>query len=454
LSKNKSFSDQLWDFFCSLKLAIVTLILLATTSIIGTIVEQGLSPQEFMQKTGWSESSAKILDTLQFFDMYHSWWFLSLMGLFAVNLICCSIKRLPRIIKIVNEPTLVADDGLFRTFSNKEELKVSGSIESVRDKVIAFLGKSFAAPVVTEQDGSIYLFSQKGAYSRFGVYVTHASILIIFVGAMIGNIWGYKAYVNIEEGGSRNAVWIRGQQEPFPIGFDLRCDRFEVSFYEGGNRPKDFVSDLVVLQDGKEVMSKTIEVNDPLTYNGLTFYQSSYGPAGEPSFTFRVKERATGEEVTVSLRQGQHVALPGGRSFAVNQYWPNYDRFGPAAQIHVNTADGRHGNPLIVFKQYPAFDEKRGGDYSFTLLDHQQRYYTGLQVAKDPGVWVVWLGCLLMVVGSCGAFFLSHRRLWVEIKPLEKGIGVRLGGNAHRNQPAFVLYFDQLKKDLDDTLSS
>ncbi len=40
MSKEQSFTDQLWDFFCSLKLAIITLILLATTSIIGTVIEQ------------------------------------------------------------------------------------------------------------------------------------------------------------------------------------------------------------------------------------------------------------------------------------------------------------------------------------------------------------------------------------------------------------------------------
>jgi cytochrome c biogenesis protein len=67
---------------------------------------------------------------------------------------------------------------------------------------------------------------------------------------------------------------------------------------------------------------------------------------------------------------------------------------------------------------------------------------------------VVWLGCLLMVLGSCGAFFLSHRRIWVSIQPLDKGIGVKFGGAAHRNQPAFALFFDELKKDFDDALSS
>jgi cytochrome c biogenesis protein len=133
LSKQQSFTDQLWDFICSLKLAIFTLILLALTSIIGTVIQQNKSPQEYMEMYGWSESTFKALDPLQIFDMYHSYWFLSLMGIFAVNLICCSIKRLPRIIKVVREPVLKADDGLFRTFSNREEIVTEGTVESVRD---------------------------------------------------------------------------------------------------------------------------------------------------------------------------------------------------------------------------------------------------------------------------------------------------------------------------------
>ena len=454
MSKEQSFTDRLWDFFWSLKLAISILILLATTSIIGTVIEQNLTPQDYLQKYGMSESTYKTLDALQFFDMYHSYWFLSLMGLFAVNLICCSIKRLPRIIKVVREPILVADDGLFRTFSNKEEIVTTGTVASVRDKAVALLGDKFASPVVTEQDGKIYLFSQKGALSRFGVYITHSSILIIFLGAMIGNIWGYKAYVNIVEGQSIKQVWPRGSQKPLPIDFEVRCDNFDVSFYEGGGRPKEFASDLVVLENGQEVLKKRIVVNDPLNYKGLTFYQSSYGPAGDPVYQFLIKNRETGETVTVKGQQGKRLALPGGSALIPMGYAESYQNFGPAAQVSIDAGDNRRGTPFIVFKNYPQFDEKRGGAYAITLVEVQQSYYTGLQVAKDPGVWVVWLGCLLMVLGSCGAFFLSHRRIWVSIQPLNKGIGVKFGGAAHRNQPAFALFFDELKKDFSDALSS
>jgi cytochrome c biogenesis protein len=448
--------DRLWDFFCSLKLTIITLILLALTSIIGTVIEQGTTAAEFATKSGWSLPLLQFLDrTLNVFDMYHSWWFLSLMGLFAVNLICCSIKRFPLVWKTVHNPVLIADDGLFRTFSNREEYVVQGSMESVKEKVSAFLGERFAPPVANEQDDKIYLFSQKGAYARFGVYITHCSILIIFIGAMIGNVWGYKAYVNVVEGTSVDKVWPRGGKESIPLGFEVGCDEFAVTYYENSMRPKEFMSILNVIDNGEEVISnRKIVVNDPLTYKGITFYQSSYGPAGDPVYRFRVKHQQTGETVEVSGKQGAHLPLPGGGSLIPMGYAESYENFGPAARVSIDSGNHQHGTPFIVLQNYPQFDAKRGGSYGVSLLGADQLYYTGLQVGKDPGVWVVWLGSFLLVAGSMTAFFWSHRRLWVTIQTLENGIGVKFGGAAHRNQPAFALYFDELKKDLNDALAS
>ena len=445
MSSKQNPIDALWDFFCSLKLTIITLILLAITSIIGTVIEQNQEPEKYLQI--FSEKTYRLLDALQFFNMYHSWWFLALLGLFSINLTACSIKRFPRVWKTVHEPVLTADDGLFRTFSNTEELLVKDSPEAVRDKLCALFAKQFAPATVTEREGKIHLFAQKSKYARFGVYVTHASILIIFAGSIIGTIWGYKAYVNIVEGTQTTKVWPRGSEQPLELGFAVRCDAFSVAFYEGSQRPKEFTSDLVVLENGQEVLKKRIEVNHPLQYKGITFYQSSYGPAGDPAFRFRVKARQSGESVEVDARQGQPVALPGGGSFIVSNFAPSYQNFGPAAQLQMVGGDGR-GGAFLVFQNHPEFDAQRGGDYIFSLIEAKQRYYTGLQVAKDPGVWVVWLGCAMLIFGSMAAFFLSHRRIWVSIQSVGGKTGIKIGGSAHRNQPAFELFFDEFKKSL------
>jgi cytochrome c biogenesis protein len=450
LNKQKrTFINAIWDFFCSLKLTIVILILLAATSIIGTIIQQNRQPEEYIRIYG--EATFRLFEKLHFFDMYHSWWFLALLTLFAINLVACSTKRLPRVFKVVKNPNLTPDESFYRSLSTLEEVATHEKPETVRDKIAAFLKKEFAEPKITEKDGKIHLYSEKMAWARFGVYITHASILIIFIGAIIGNIFGFKAFVNIVEGTETSRVWKRGGTEPQPIdlGFTVRCEDFSMTYYEGSMRPKEYKSLITVIDNGEKVITdRPVIVNDPLTYKGIVFYQSSYGPAGNPRFTIEATERASGEKQTYTLEQGKSARLPGGATVRVTNFAENFQNFGPAARIEVTKA-GQAPRSFTVLKNFPQFDEQRGGDYIFSLAGLEQRQYTGLQVAKDPGVWVVWIGCTLLVVGSIVAFFLSHRRVWVSIKPLEDGrSGIMMGGNAHRNQAAFEMAFDDMKENL------
>ena len=48
--------------------------------------------------------------------------------------------------------------------------------------------------------------------------------------------------------------------------------------------------------------------------------------------------------------------------------------------------------------------QSNGLPYNLTV---KQMYATCLQVAKDPGVWIVYLGCFLMLAGLYVAFFMS-----------------------------------------------
>lgn len=445
-TSNRGFLQALWDFFCSLKLAISLLILLAATSIIGTIIPQGPPPPEYLQTI--SETKQKLYQALGFFDMYHSWWFILLLYLFTVNIVACSIKRLPRVWKMISEPTLIMDDGFQKSLSLTHDFKMQGDVTTLRDKMIAFLKGEFAAPVVTERDGEFHLFAQKSPYSRLGVYVVHLSIIVIFVGALLGSFFGYKGYVNIVEGTGTSTIYSRSGQ-PIDLGFTVRCDKFTASFYDTG-APKEFKSILSVIDGGKVVIDKRpVIVNDPLTYKGITFYQSSYGPAGEGGlYHFTVRERKGGTPVKLSLQQGERKPLPDGSTVQVleatdevSQFIPQFS--GPAARIEV-TPKGGEPKAFIVFQNYPNFDEQRGGQLIFNYLGSDEKMYTGLQVAKDPGVWVVWLGCFLMVAGCCMAFFMSHKRLWVRVRSGH----VTIGGTASKNPAGFQLAFDELVEKL------
>ena len=147
----RGFAQQLWDFFCSLRLSIFLLIGLALTSIIGTVIPQGRPQPEYLATI--SETKASLYNSLGFFDMYHSWWFILLLYLLTLNLICCSIKRLPRVWKIVSEPILVMDETYQRSLSNVSELKLKGSKSELKERVASLLKAEFADPVITERDG-------------------------------------------------------------------------------------------------------------------------------------------------------------------------------------------------------------------------------------------------------------------------------------------------------------
>ena len=474
-NKTKRIEDKVWDFFVSLKLGIACLITLSITSIIGTVLKQGQSKGEYVQerfgrmfpdgipndlgqaaylqlKEGF-ESTYRLFDSMYFFEMYHSWWFLGLLGLFSMNLICCSINRLPRVLKIVREPELKPEEKFYKSLSNRDEVVVGGSMAEVEAKVVDFVSSEFSRPRRTEDGEKVQLFAQKAAYARFGVYATHLSILVILVGAMIGVKFGYKAYVNVVEGSSIDKVYSRDGRGEIPLGFTVRCDKFELEYYEGSSRPKEYRSDLVVLENGQEILKKRIVVNDPLTYKGITFYQSSYGPAGDASYKMRVTPK-NGDPFDIVAREGVQTPLSNGGSFSIEGYTDNYQNYGPTIRLHVNAPDGKQGNPFLVYQNYPDADAKfRKGEFAFTFIDYTQSYFTGLQVAKDPGVEVVWVGCTLMILGTMTAFFLSHRRIWVTLVSEGGKVKVLYGGNAHRNQPGFALWFDNFKSKFKETIS-
>jgi cytochrome c biogenesis protein len=96
-----------------------------------------------------------------------------------------------------------------------------------------------------------------------------------------------------------------------------------------------------------------------------------------------------------------------------------------------------------VLKDLPKFDQQRNDDFILTFEGVTSREYTGLQVTKDPGVWVVWIGSGLMIFGLIVSFFFSHQRVWARIPKDSEG-EIVLAGSANKNRVAFEKTFGQL----------
>jgi len=434
--------DRVWNFFISVKLAIITLIVLAVASIFGTVIEQNQPPEKYHQI--YEDWSFALMDRLNLFDMYHSWWFLLMLVLFTVNLSCCTIDRFPKMLKVVRNPKTKLDESLEKTLSLADRWKKKGTLPDWAATYAAALSSSFAKPTVTEEGNVVHLYAESGVASRFGVYVTHLSIVIIFVGAILGNVFGFKGYVNIPEGEAVTRVPVRGGSRMQDLGFTVRCNAFSLETYPSG-QPKAYKSDLSVIEGGREVARKTIVVNDPLQHNGIWFYQSSYGQAGGATAQVAVARKDGTPMGTLALAANETVPIDGYGVIRGVNYDQNFQGNGPALQVVVEKP-GKPAASFWLFQSRPDLDRQRNDSVTFSFGGLTSKMFTGLQVAKDPGVNIVWLGCALMVIGIIMAFFLSHQRVWVRLAPGADGrVEVVLAGTASRNRLAFEKRFERIQ---------
>ncbi|MCR4310334.1 MAG: cytochrome c biogenesis protein ResB [Deltaproteobacteria bacterium] len=435
--------DQVWNFFISVKLAIFTLIILAIASIFGTIVEQNQPPEKYHQI--YEDWAFALMNRINLFDMYHSWWFLALLVLFTVNLTCCTIDRFPKMLKVVRNPRSKLDGSLEKTLSLTDRWKKKGTISDWVAKYSWALSAAFAKPKVAEEGGEVHLYAETGVASRFGVYVTHLSIVIIFIGAILGNVLGFKGYVNIPEGEAVTQVPVRGGSRIQDLGFTVRCNSFRVETYPSG-QPKAYISDLSVLEGGREVLRKQdVVVNDPLQYKGIWFYQSSYGQAGETTALVSVRRPDGSPGKILSLAPNEPVPIEGYGTVRGVNYDQNFQGRGPALQVVVEKP-GKPADNFWLLQQLPDQDRQRNDALAFSFGGLDSKMFTGLQVARDPGVNVVWLGCALMIIGITMAFFLSHQRVWVRLAQGQDGrVEVVLAGSASRNRLAFEKRFAKIQ---------
>ncbi len=220
--KDKRFGRVLWSFFTSLKLTISLMILLALVSIIGTVILQNASPDQYLRH--YSFSTYNTLKTLGFLDMYHSWWFVLLIILLCINLLACSIKNFPRIWKSMTRSNPILDDEQVKTLPYVATIKKDLSLDEVRGKIIRIIKKHFGSPQETIVNGDCNLFAEKSKYFRLGIYITHASVIIILIGGLIGSFFGFEGNVNIIEGHSADRIVLQNSLSVMELGFEVRCD--------------------------------------------------------------------------------------------------------------------------------------------------------------------------------------------------------------------------------------
>ena len=427
------------DVFASVRFAILVFSLLAATSVIGTVIPQGEQVAFYLERYG--EQFALLIKILDLDVAYSSFWFRFLFLLLTLSLVVCTLDRLPRVLRLMRGGEATTDpEKLLRGKNTTVLTSDSANQQSAEAEVRRLLGKAgWRMQAKPTEHGSL-LIAEKGAWTRLGPSIVHASVLLILLGAQIGALLGFKAYVQVPEGKSTDVVYRRDDQRPIPLSFNLRCNAFAMDLYDNG-MPKEYRSDLVILENNVEKARKKITVNDPLRYGGITFYQSSYEPI-PGQFIVEIAKKSQTEKPDLPdpplwkfhLAQKEKKILDeAGLTFEILDTGPDGHGHGPYT---VRFDDGA-GDPVEIMTEdsKPASLARLNATYTVTV---KRRFATGLQVVKDPGVWLVYAGFGMMLIGLYISFFMSHRRVSIMIQGMDSITTVAVGGHSNKNRDRFA----------------
>ncbi|WP_084056451.1 cytochrome c biogenesis protein ResB [Desulfacinum hydrothermale] len=430
-----------WRRLGSLRLTLFLFFILTIGCVVGTLFPQGVGQRELLSQ--FSPRIVRWILALQLHDLYHSPWFQALLGLLSINLIVCTIQRFPKTVALLQHREEFLDPRKLSKFSLSRSFTVCGDLARVRQHAERVVRDAVGSPrhLHAPQD-SFALLAESGRWTRYMVYVVHVSVLIIFFGALLGSLYGFKGMMNVVEGETNNRVSLFREHKQVVLPFQVRCDDFDVSFYDTG-APKEFRSDLAILEDGREVLHRSIRVNDPLTYKGVTFYQASYGAILKTAkVQFTDKEGGTSFAMDLSFRAPVPFGDTG-RLVELVDFAEDFNGFGKAVAI-VTYKEGEQPKGSWILVDRPHFHGNRVAGYAVQVLDLNQAHYTGLQVKRDPGVTIVITGFILLLIGLVTTFYTQHRKIYVWAQASNPGTTVILAARTTKKSLAFEKEFQHL----------
>jgi len=437
------------DFFSSVKVGIFLLIFITIASILGTLIPQHRSPAEYMEKYG---DISNVLIRLEFTKLYQSWWFISLLFLFAVNILVCTLTRLSPKLKKAFQPKLETKKQRLLSLKTNTSFKKNQDLKKTKAVVLSILSSKHYTLKEEQNGNTVFLQAQKRRLGLFGSDVVHLGLLIIIIGGIISGLGGFQANLNISE----------GETIPIPqADFKLRLDKFVTEYHPNGS-VRDWKSTLTVLENSTDVLSKTIEVNHPLSYKGFMFYQGYYGwdwtnptleiwakKSKDPSFLKKL-EMGVGEKVQVGEESIEIAVLDFVPDFIIGEdnkiSTRSLNPNNPAAYIE-GWKEGKKVFSSWIFAKFPDFGRMHSNidtDLSFEFKDLRAAQYSGIQMAKDPGVNFIWIGCTLLMLGLCVAFFWPPREIKVILEETQNKTDVTTAGITTKNREDFQSEFDDI----------
>jgi cytochrome c biogenesis protein len=458
--------NKIYRTLASVRTGIILLLLTVIVSAVGTVVLQRPTTEPEEIQRAYSPQTLAMLDRLGLTDVYHTWWFIGLLGFVSLSIIFVSIERWPNAWRFYARPYRFPEPHFRATLPLRATIPVADANTGL-SAVEKVLGK-FGFPVERNVDhDTVSLYSERHRFSVFAVYVVHASLLMIFFGGIVDAIYGYRGYLMLNQGQTNSSIELRsgsaGPARMLSIPFSVRADKVGMETYTDG-APKKYWSELTIIDKNKEIIHKTINVNDPLTYRGIRLFQAGMGKSDELD---RVELIALGKDSVqhkISLKPNETIPIDGEYSVRLARFVPDYytqdgevfkrsdNISNPAFQLALINKAGAETKMWLMPRDRNATSEDTA--YRFAATDIIPLQFTGLEVAYQPGQWFVWGGVVLMAIGLSIVFYMSHTRIWaVIVNDDASSTALWIGGACNRNKEKFETRFQELVAAITDELN-
>jgi cytochrome c biogenesis protein len=426
---------ELLSILGSLPLAITLFLVIALCSTIGTVLPQQEGTQFYQEKYPdqgkvlFGFLTWKVILGLGLNDVYRTWWFLALLILFGTSLATCSFLR---------QIPMLKSSRKWRFYDNPKRLKKFALFTEVPATLEQLIGELKQKGFQVQTEGQ-KIYAHKGLLGRVGPIIVHLSIILILLGGMWGALTGFKTQSMTPEGEQFDFHQLTspGPWTEAPK-WQVKVNRFWIDYRPDGSI-KQFYSDLSVIDtDGKEKARKTISVNDPMTYDGVSMYQASWGV---DSVLFRVNNTPW---VKIPMRPLEQV-INGKETWGAIIPLDKEDKArmvlatnGLQGTVQAILFGGEKPIPISLKPGVPAELTP-----SLRLEVKGVTGATGVQSKKDPGTVLVYTGFGLLMIGVMMSY-LSHSQVWAFAKD---GV-VYVAGRTNRAQITFEREFMSIVSNL------
>ncbi len=410
-----------------LRFAITILLIIASFSIIGTVIEQDQSIETYklnypLTNRVFGFLSWDIILKFGLDHIYKTWWFITFIILFGVSLLTCTIlQQLPAL-------TISRRCQFFRRAQQFQRLKISTKLQDYNFQKFLFKIKTTQYSIFQQKN---IIYAYKGLIGRIAPIIVHFSMILILIGTVVGAVNGFKAQEIVPKTETFHIqnILSNGQFTSIPK-VSTRINDFWIT-YTKQTTINQFYSDISILNiEGNEIERKTIFVNSPARYRGINYYQTDWNLIG-----LRIKDKQS------QLLQYPLINLGNSQNKIWITWIPDNLELKQGIILLIDNLQGY----CSIYNEFGQFlgnleiNETFNNNFPITLVDILSS--TGLQIKTDPGIPLIYTGFFFLMLSTLISY-ITYSQIWV-IKDNKK---MFIGGNTSRATFDFEIEFFKLLK--------